>query len=710
MTIQHSVTGFVSSLLASLILLLAACSQQNDDENNASSSNGSNNQTEKPTVSPAYIELGDLSALQTRGKLRLLAPRFDGADALPREDIPVQHYQRIAEEFSNSLGLSVEWIFVDGFDQLVPMLEMGSGDLIVTNLTQTKSRAERVDFTPPLNRVNEVVIAPKSHILKELKDLSSIALAIPDGTAYLDSIDEYNLNAETPLQVQIIAADTSDTDLLDGLNSGLYQATILDSNIATQLLLDYPELQVGPAIRKDRAIGWAVRKNSPQLLQALNLFLVSHFLTSTTYQSQERDFTAIKEHGRIRMLTLNNPASYFMWRGDLMGFDYELAKQFADQHNLHLAVILKNSIPELIEALQQGEGDFIAASLTRSEARQAEGLAFSRPYLIQSEQIVGRDDDTVLENLDSLTGKVIGVNPNTVFYERIQNWQQQGITFEIKEFPEALTEELFDRLVNNEFDLMMADSHLVSMELAYRDGIEVKMDFPSDANIAWATRPEQTVLLKTLNDFISKEYRGLIYNVTFNKYFVNERKIRNLQANRVLSDSQLSPYDDLVQKAAEQYGMDWRLITAQMFQESRFKPKAKSFAGALGLMQVMPRTAKEFGYSNIQDPNNGIEAGVAYLNWLADRFPGDIDFQERIYFQLAAYNAGAGHVRDARRLAKQLGYNRDRWFDHVEKAMLLLSKPDYYKKARFGYVRGSEPVAYVREIRARYLAYLNTSQ
>ena len=178
------------------------------------------------------------------------------------------------------------------------------------------------------------------------------------------------------------------------------------------------------------------------------------------------------------------------------------------------------------------------------------------------------------------------------------------------------------------------------------------------------------------------------------------------QIHRVTDQKQLSPYDDLVKPLAKQYGMDWRLITAQMYQESKFNPKAKSFAGALGLMQVMPRTARELGYDKLQTPRNGIEAGVAYMQWLEARFPGELDFQERVYFTLAAYNAGAGHVRDARRLARQQGLDPNRWFDHVEKAMLLLSKPEHYKKARFGYVRGREPVQYVKSIRDRYLGYL----
>ncbi len=156
---------------------------------------------------------------------------------------------------------------------------------------------------------------------------------------------------------------------------------------------------------------------------------------------------------------------------------------------------------------------------------------------------------------------------------------------------------------------------------------------------------------------------------------------------------------------ARRYGFDWRLITAQMFQESRFDPNARSWAGARGLLQVMPRTGRELGFSNLVDPPIGIHAGVKYLAWLRDRFEGQVPKIERTWFSLAAYNAGWGHVWDARELAREIGLDHNRWFDHVERAMVLLSNPKYYHRARHGFVRGGQPVEYVQSIKSRYEAY-----
>jgi membrane-bound lytic murein transglycosylase F len=109
----------------------------------------------------------------------------------------------------------------------------------------------------------------------------------------------------------------------------------------------------------------------------------------------------------------------------------------------------------------------------------------------------------------------------------------------------------------------------------------------------------------------------------------------------------------------------------------------------------------------LEDPETNIRAGLSYLAWVRERFEEGLPVRDRMWFTLAAYNAGAGHVRDARRLAAQRGLNPDRWFDNVERAMLLLSRPEYARNSRHGYCRGSEPVQYVRKIRSRYEAYLD---
>ena len=673
-----------------LVLVCAACSD---------------NQPPKGDSDSTYIATVDLAGIQRHGSLRLIAPRFDSANMLPRSGIPVLSYQAIAEQFANSLGVEPRWLYVDGFEQLIPALNGGRGDVIVTNLTVTKHRQQQLSFTIPIDKISEVLVVRQEFRVEEPNDLGGLRIAATAGTAHLETLKELNVSG---FEIEVLESASNDGDVLAGVSAGKYGAAIMDSNIAGTLLTDYPQLKISLSLNKNRDIAWAVRQENPDLLRALNEFFVSHHIKTSAKINDLRDWTAINQKGRLRMLTLNNPASYFMYRGELMGFDYELMRDFAKEHHLNLVVVLKDSIPELFAALKNGEGDVIAASLTKTESRRDEGIEFSEPYLFVSEQLVGLAGGPKATQPEALAGYRVGVNPDTVFYQKLKKLnKERKIGFKLVEINDAMTEELIARLEEDEFDFTVSDSHLVAMEKTYHQNTQVNFNLTDEVKISWAIRPDQVQLKAELNKYIKKKYRGLFYNITATKYFKSSKRIQKYQSGRVTAGSALSPYDEIIKPLAKENAMDWRLVVAQMYQESKFDPNAKSFAGARGLMQLMPRTAKELGFENLFEPENGIAAGVAYMHWLSKRFGEKLDFQERIYFALAAYNAGIGHVQDARRLASKLQYDSNKWFDHVEKAMLLLAKPQYYKQARYGYVRGSEPVKYVREIRQRYMAYLD---
>jgi membrane-bound lytic murein transglycosylase F len=723
-------------LLFFLGLLLSGCDQPPSSSEQKLAVTSPSSSVAQPVV--PLLSTDDLSALRARGHIRFLIPRFDGLNALPRDGLPVLDYQDLARTFAESLQLEAEWVFVDDFAQLIPALKAGRGDVIVTNMTATESRSEVVAFSREIAQVSEWVITRKDNPVDSLEDMANQTVTLVKGTAYADTLEQQQF-AGTIAWYE----GNNPIDILSDMESGKYQATVMDSDVAGVVLSLYPSLRSRFSISRHRPIAWAIRPDNPELLLKLNEFLVAHHVQAATNHLEPRDWAAIKASGRLRMLTLNNPASYFMWRGELMGFDYELVKAFAKEHKLHLAVVLKHSIPELFEALKQGEGDVIAASLTATKEREAMGVAFSRPYLYVSEQVIGRKQGPVLETLEQLTWHRVVANPDTVFFPRLKTLfaaRALPVTLEVDtpaastgqpdaasglaEIPvddrysvvpepegellavRATTENLVTQVLDGQYDFTVADSHLAAVEASYHRGLITPLALQEESPIAWGVRPDQPALTKQLNAFVKHQYRGLFYNVTFNKYFKDKRTIRRYQAGRLQEGGALSPYDALVQAETERYGMDWRMLVSQMYQESKFNPKAVSFAGAEGLMQVMPRTARELGYSDLFKPENGIAAGAAYMHWLEDRFPGNLDVQERLYFTLAAYNAGTGHVRDARKLARQLGLDANRWFGQVEKAMLKLSQPKYYKRARFGYVRGSEPVTYVRQIRDRYLGYL----
>ncbi|MCP4042342.1 MAG: transglycosylase SLT domain-containing protein, partial [Gammaproteobacteria bacterium] len=326
-----------------------------------------------------------------------------------------------------------------------------------------------------------------------------------------------------------------------------------------------------------------------------------------------------------------------------------------------------------------------------------------------SEIVVSRTGEQQIRTPEALSGRTIAVRRSSSYWHTLEKLRSSGIALQLHAAPEDMeTEEIIAKVASGKYNLTIADSHILDIELTWRDDIQAAFSLGDKIPHAWAVRPSNTALLAAINQFFNQEYRGLFYNVTYEKYFENSRTILSHVNQRLNSQEKiaLSPYDELARRYADKYGFDWRLIISQMYQESRFNPEAESWAGALGLMQLMPRTAKQMGLEQLKNPEKGIQAGVKYLAWLRERFDPDMPVADRIWFSLAAYNAGTGHVRDARRLARRNGWDSNQWFDNVEKAMLMLSKKKHAANARHGYVRGREPVNYVRAIRSRYSAYV----
>lgn len=693
------------------MLFLVACS-----DSNAPSTTGSKTSTQSTvaiqTDAEAYIEQGDIKALETRDKLRILVP--ERSDSwLPREGRPQDMQQELAANFARSIELEPVLVYVENFEQLIPHLIDGKGDLIAANLTVTQNRKQQIAFTVPVDHAREQLITrPEDQSIKKTADLKNRTVAVQKNTSYEETLK--SLQQEYPeIKSQILAGNLDEDEILDKIANKQIDVAILDSNLLEQTAHYRNDFKVVLDLTNERALAWGVRKDNKQLLKTLNRYLNQQQLAKKRERIFLDDFDGIKKRKTLRMLTRNNAASYFLWRGELLGFEYELVKDFAKKHQLRLEVIVAPSHEDLIPMLVAGKGDIIAAFMTTTKEREAQGIKFSRHNHLAAEIIVTRPDDTSLNKPEDLAGRNIYVRRSSVYWKTLEHLKSQGINLNLIAAPETMeTEEIIAKVASSEYDLTLSDSHILDIELTWRDDIKAAFPLGEPRKNAWAVRANDTRLLAAINKFTKKEYKGLFYNITYKKYFINSRKIKKHKQERIdlNADGAISPYDKLVKTYAERYGFDWRLIVSQMYQESRFNPKAKSWVGAKGLMQVMPRTAKELKLTRLEDPETGIHAGIKYMEWVRNRFEQELDVQDRMWFALAAYNAGAGHIKDARRLARQKGLNPNRWFDNVEKALLLLSKPEYAKKARHGYVRGLEPVNYVRQIRGRYNAYIRLVQ
>ena len=652
---------------------------------------------ERPAVAPAF---GDLQDIAARGTLRLARRRWDGFETLPRQGLPAEHYFTLAEEFAERRGLAVEWRVLDGFDELMPAVRDGLADVAVANITVTEDRARDVAFTTPLTRTREWVVGTSAEDGGETADLAAVAgrtFGIPAGTAYVESLARLLPDAA----VVELPAGTDPHEVFEGLEAGRFDATVMDAVVARPMVEAGDGIERLAVLPDARDLAWAVRRENPALLAALDAFLEERFLRGGDAPAH-RDLAAIQAAGRLRMLTLNGPGTYYLWRGELIGFEYELLRTFAESIGVDLEVVVAGHREELAPWLAEGRGDVVSAGVTATEERRVAGRLFSTPYLRVQEVFVSR---APVGSLAELAGRRVTVQRGTSFVRTLEGLRGE-VDLEIERSP-AESETLIRAVAEARAEVTLADSHVAELEAAFDERLSVGPRLPAEVGLAWVVRPDQPELLAALNAFIEDRYRGYEYNVLRNKYFRNDRRMQRQREHRI-DGERLSPFDELVKAAVAEHGFDWRLVVSQMYQESRFDPAEVSFAGARGLMQVLPRTAREVGIDGeaLADPARGIEAGVRYLSWTRERFEA-LPLVEQRWFALAAYNAGVGHVRDARRLAAVKGWDPERWFDHVEHAMLLLSEREYARQALHGYVRGAEPVRYVDEIRERYRAYLD---
>lgn len=693
--------GFMVLLVSTL--LITSCDSKSNDK-----------QVPPESSTPLKIEryLGDLDTFKERRQLRVLFPRWDAQSYLPRNGMPAEKYQTLARRLSNNLGLEFKPIPVNQFEDLIPKLIAGEGDLIATNLTVTESRKDLVQFSESIDHVYEqLVVSDQLTNIKQPEDLQNtpITIGVPKASSFLDTL--MSLQQQYPMiTIKNLQSNLEPDDVVNLIVNGDIDASIMDSNSVEIIQTYQPSIRVAFTVTEKRSIAWAMRPESKNLLRKTNDFLLQTALSQHRVATHQEDWPYIKKQKTLRLLTRNHPASYFIWRGELMGFEYDLIKRFADKEDLTLEIIVPPRDNNILDWLVEGKGDIAASALTVTQDRKNMGVQFTRPYQQVTEILVGNRDSSIKEIADT-ANQNITVHPFSSFYQTLENLKQQGALFTIQQSNEDWTTmDLLHRVNVGEIDLTVSDSHLLGIELVYKDNIKPLFSINGPVDLAWATRQSSPELLEKLNHFLKKEYKSTFFNLTYHKYFHNTKQIQRTTQHRIRKDQPLSPWDPTVQKLAEQYHFNWRLVTAQIYQESKFNPKAKSYAGARGLMQVLPRTANEMGFTNLTDPETSIHAGIQYMDWIRDRFPKNIPIEERMRFILASYNAGYGHVHDARRIAKQEGWNQDKWYGNVERAMLLLEKPEYARKARFGYCRGTEPVNYVRQIEQRYQAYLAAHQ
>jgi membrane-bound lytic murein transglycosylase F len=437
----------------------------------------------------------------------------------------------------------------------------------------------------------------------------------------------------------------------------------------------------------------------------------------------ERDLDAIKKQGYLEAILDNNSISYFIYKGTPMGYEYELLRYFCKSIKVQLKIKVISGIEEAIDQLNKGNGDVLAFPLTITKER-TNYLSFTKPHYVTHQVLVQKKpanwrmqppqlvEKKLIRNPLDLIGKEVHVMKGSSFSDRMKNLSQEigGDILLQEDSATAETESLIRKVATGEIKYTVTDQTIGMVNSLYYPNLDINTSLSLPQQIAWGVRKNSPHLQRTIDVWMETIKRNGLYQTLFDKYFNNPRFsiIMSSSDYSSLTGDRLSPYDEQIKKGAKEIGWDWRLVASVVYQESNFNPAVESWAGAIGLMQVMPETGEFLHAGDLRDPNQNIKAGIRFLKFLDDYWAKTVtDTEERTKFVLASYNVGLTHVIDAQKLARKNARNAAKWNDSVEFFMLQKSNPKYYRDAvvAAGYCRCDGPVRYVKEVLERYEEY-----
>ena len=412
----------------------------------------------------------------------------------------------------------------------------------------------------------------------------------------------------------------------------------------------------------------------------------------------------------LRVATLYSPEAYFIYRGQEMGYDFELVTALAADKDMILKMEIAPSLSRAVEMLDSGYVDLIAYEVPVT-AEYKDRVVPCGPENITTQVLVQpkKGETELITDVTDLVGKDVYVESESKYEARIRNLNQEvggGINIHTVDRDTLITEDLIAMVSEGKIPLTVVDSDIARINKTYYSDLDITLPLSFEQRSNWAVAPDKAWLGDSINAWLNSENPRQEQAQLLKRYFElskNDPNSKYYAANGV----GVSPFDHLFKRYAEDYDWDWKLLASQAYVESKFDSTAVSWAGARGMMQIMPRTAKGYGQTakSVMKNDVAVETALKLLNDLDKQLTPKVpDENERKKFVLAAYNSGLGHVNDAINLAKKYGLNPQKWDGNVAKAILWKSNPKYYKDpvVRFGYSRGRETYDYVNRIYAFY--------
>lgn len=440
------------------------------------------------------------------------------------------------------------------------------------------------------------------------------------------------------------------------------------------------------------SMGFLCNKNKCFFLIATSLFLAA---------CSGSDIKDVQEQGELVVLTRNAPTTWYQGRDGDAGFEYELVQSFAKQNNVTVRFKIIDNFDELLATIQKGEAHFAAAGITRTAAREERGFAFGPAYQQVQQQVVCRRSAKALpKTWDDMLLRKLTVIAGSSYVDALKKLKLEHSKLEWNEVTDVSTEQLLEQAWKKEIDCTISDSNIIKISRRYYPELATTLSVTKNESLAWVVSPKWLGLVTDIEQWLRKIKANGEYAAIEEKYY-GHIQLYDYVDNRSFTrriKSRLPTYQKHFERSAEKYNLPWTLLAAQAYQESHWNPLAKSPTGVRGMMMLTLITAKSVGVESRLDPLQSIRGGAKYLSQMIRRIPKDVLGEDRVWYALAAYNVGMGHLRDAMTLAQQQNLNANKWVD-LKTVLPLLSNKKYYKNLKYGYARGSEPVRYVQRIR-----------
>ena len=426
--------------------------------------------------------------------------------------------------------------------------------------------------------------------------------------------------------------------------------------------------------------------------------------------TQPSTLQEIRDEGVLHVITRSAPSIYVKSKDRSTGYDYELAKLFADQLGVKLRVRVVDSNTEILSVLEKNYAHLGMPGLSRQPDTADHYYTVATGITAQSILVYNRDVERP-ESLKDLAGKTVHVVADSNHEHRLNEARGENTDLQCEVHPGLDAAGVLSRVESGEFPYAMVSSNELDLNQVFYPMVkeaftvgepeELVWFFPSaqDDSLAKAARQ----FLKTLKaDGTMAQIAERFYGHLDRLNYVGARTFMHHVENR------LPKYEALFRSYAREFNMDWRLLAAIGYQESHWRPNAISPTGVRGLMMLTRNTASHIGINNRLDAEESIQGGAKYFRIVHEKIPERIPEPDRTWLALASYNVGFGHLEDARRLTEGAGKDPDRWMD-VKEFLPRLAQKEWYSKTRFGYARGYEPVIYVQNIRRYFdvLARLN---